>query len=66
MLSDDEKKAIELLKDIENNCWTTKYIMSSDSKNAKTLLNLINRLQKENEEKDKQIISLNQLIDEEM
>ena len=49
MLSDDEKKAIELLKDIENNCWTTKYIMSSDSKNANTLLNLITKLQKENE-----------------
>lgn len=63
MLSDDEKKAIELLKDIENNCWTTKYIMSSDSKNAKTLLNLINRLQKENEEKDKQIDLMAKQID---
>ena len=49
MLSEEEKDAIKLLNDIENNCWTTKYIMSSDSKNAKILLNLITKLQKENE-----------------
>lgn len=41
MLSKEEKDAIKLLNDIENNCWTTKYIMSSDSKNAKILLKLI-------------------------
>lgn len=55
MLSEEEKKAIKLLEDIKNNSWTTKYIMSSDSKNADILLNLITKLQKENEEKDKQI-----------
>ena len=55
MLSEDEKKALKLLEDIKNNSWTTKYIMSSDSKNADILLNLITKLQKENEEKDKQI-----------
>ena len=50
MLSEEEKKAIKLLEDIKNNSWTTKYIMSSDSKNADILLNLITKLQKENEE----------------
>lgn len=49
-MNEEEKKAIELLEDIKNNTWTTKYIMSSDSKNAKVLLNLIEKLQKENEE----------------
>lgn len=43
MLSKEEKDAIKLLKDIENDCWTTKYIMSSDSKNAKILLSLITK-----------------------
>ena len=50
MLSEEEKKAIKLLEDIKNNSWTTKYIMSSDSKNADILLNLITKLQKENED----------------
>lgn len=48
-MNEEEKKAIELLEDIKNNTWTTKYIMSSDSKNAKVLLNLIEKLQKEND-----------------
>lgn len=48
-MSEEEKKAIELLEDIKNNSWTTKYIMSSDSKNADILLNLITKLQKEND-----------------
>ena len=49
-MNEEEKKAIELLKDIRNNTWTTKYIMSSDSKNAETVLNLIEKLQKEKKE----------------
>ncbi len=49
-MNEKEKKAIELLENIRNNSWTTKYIMSSDSKNAEVLLNLIEKLQKENEE----------------
>lgn len=49
-MNEEEKKAIELLENIRNNSWTTKYIMSSDSKNAEVLLNLIDKLQKENEE----------------
>lgn len=49
-MNEEEKIAVELLEDIKNNSWTTKYIMSSDSKNAKLLLNLIEKLQKENED----------------
>lgn len=45
-MNEEEKKAIKLLEDIKNNSWTTKYIMSSDSKNADILLNLITKLQK--------------------
>ena len=63
MLSEEEKEAIKLLEDIKNNSWTTKYIMSSDSKNADILLNLITKLQKENEKKDKQIYELVKYID---
>lgn len=48
-MNEEEKKGIELLENIRNNSWTTKYIMSSDSKNAEVLLNLIEKLQKENE-----------------
>lgn len=51
-MNEEEKKAIELLENIKDDSWTTKYIMSSDSKNAEILLNLIEKLQKENEEKD--------------
>ncbi len=57
------KRAIELLEDIRNNCWTTKYIMSSDSKNAEVLLNLIEKLQKENEELKKFHIQDNKHLD---
>lgn len=49
-MTEEEKKAIELLKNIKNSSWTTKYIMSSDSKNAEILLNLIENYKKENEE----------------
>ena len=63
MLSEDEKKALKLLEDIKNNSWTTKYIMSSDSKNADILLNLITKLQKENEEKDRYIKNKDKQID---
>ena len=49
-MNEEEKKAVELLENIKDESWTTKYIMSSDSKNAEILLNLIEKLQKENEE----------------
>lgn len=43
-MNEEEKKAMELLENIKNNSWTTKYIMSSDSKNAEVLLNLIDKM----------------------
>lgn len=43
----EEKEAMKLLKAIKDGSWTTKYIMSSDSKDAEILLNLIERLQNE-------------------
>lgn len=49
-MNEEEKNAIELLENIKDDSWTTKYIMSSDSKNAEILLNLIEKLQKENKE----------------
>ena len=42
-MNEEEKKAIELLENIKDNSWTTKYIMSSDSNEV--LLNLIRVLQ---------------------
>ena len=47
-MTKEQEEAIEMLEDIENNTWTTKYIMSSDSKKAETVLNML-------KEKDKEI-----------
>lgn len=51
MLSEDEKKAIERLEE-QLNFWKKQNIKNSD---CEIILNLITKLQKENEEKDKQI-----------
>lgn len=45
-MSEEEKEAIKMLEDIKNNTWTTKYIMSSDSKNAEIILNMIKKKDK--------------------
>ena len=50
-MTKEQEKAIEILEDIKNNTWTTKYIMSSDSKKAETVLNML-------KEKDKEIEKL--------
>ena len=50
MLSEDEKKAIENL-----NIFANTFYGSFSMNEAKTVLNLITKLQKENEQKDKQI-----------
>ena len=47
-MTKEQEEAIEMLENIENNPWTTKYIMSSDSKKAETVLNMI-------KEKDREI-----------
>ena len=46
-MTNEQREAIELVEYIADNTWTTKYIMSSDSKKADTVLSLI----KEQEEK---------------
>ena len=58
MLSEEEKKAIERLeKRIKDNedYKTTQVWLTDDIVAVDTVLNLITKLQKENEEKDKQI-----------
>lgn len=44
-MTKEQEEAIEMLEDIKNNSWTTKYIMSSDSKKADTVLSLIKEQQ---------------------
>ena len=51
MLSEEEKKAIERLEE-QLNFWKKQNIKNSD---CEIILNLMTKLQKENEEKDKQI-----------
>ena len=58
MLSEEEKEAIEIFNDLINYLekWNKNLtIVPEDKKYYKTLLNLITKSQKENEEKDKQI-----------
>ena len=40
-MTKEEEKAIEIVEDIKNNTWTTRYIMSSDSVKAETVLNML-------------------------
>lgn len=51
-----EQEAIEMLEDIKNNTWTTKYIMSSDNAKAEIVLNML-------KEKDKEIENKDEIID---
>ena len=46
-MTNEQREAIELLEGIRDNTWTTKYIMSSDSKKADTALSLIKEQQGE-------------------
>lgn len=48
-MTNEQREAIELLEGIRDNTWTTKYIMSSDSKKADTVLSLIKENQIETE-----------------
>lgn len=54
-MTKEQGEAIEMLEDIKNNSWTTKYIMSSDSAKAETVLNML-------KEKDKEIQDLKQAL----
>ena len=56
-MTNEQREAIELLEGIRDNTWTTKYIMSSDSKKADTVLSLIKEQQEEMENlKDKEVL----------
>ena len=55
-MTKEQEEAIEMLEDIKNNTWTTKYIMSSDSKKAETVLNML-------KEKDKIIENFERKLD---
>ena len=48
-MTNEQREAIELLEGIRDNTWTTKYIMSSDSKKAGTVLSLIKEQQEKAE-----------------
>ena len=62
-MTNEQREAIELLEGIRDNTWTTKYIMSSDSKKADTVLSLIKEQQEKMENKDKQIDLMARAID---
>ena len=61
-MTNEQREAIELLEGIRDNTWTTKYIMSSDSKKADTVLSLIKEQEEEIEKKDKQIDLMAELV----
>ena len=46
-MTNEQREAIELLEGIRDNTWTTKYIISSDSKKVDTVLSLIKEQQEE-------------------
>ena len=46
-MTNEQREAVKMVEDIKNNAWTTKYIMSSDSKKADTVLSLIKEQQVE-------------------
>ena len=62
-MTKEQEEAIEMLEDIENNTWTTKYIMSSDSKKAETVLNMLKEKDKEIEKKDNAVKKIIKRLD---
>ena len=54
-MTKEQEEAIEMLEDIKNNSWTTKYIMRSDSAKVETVLNML-------KEKDAEIEKLEQTL----
>ena len=61
-MTNEQREAIELLEGIRDNTWTTKYIMSSDSKKADVILSLIKEQQEKMKNKDKQIDLMAELV----
>lgn len=58
-----EQEAIEMLEDIKNSTWTTKYIMSSDSAKAETVLNMLKENSAEIEQKNTELAEKNAEIE---
>lgn len=54
-MTNEQREAIELLEGIRDNTWTTKYIMSSDSKKADTVLSLIKENSAEIQQKNTEL-----------
>ncbi len=64
-MTNEQREAIELVEYIADNTWTTKYIMSSDSKKADTVLSLIKEKDKIINEQLKEIVKLQKELNEE-
>ena len=62
-MTKEQEEAIEMLKDIENNTWSTKYIMSSDSKKAETVLSMLKENSAEIEQKNTELAEKNAEIE---
>lgn len=62
-MTKEQEEAIEMLEDIKNNTWTTKYIMSSDSKKAETVLNMLKENSAEIEKKNTELAEKNAEIE---
>ena len=62
-MTKEQEEAIEMLEDIENNTWTTRYIMSSDSKKAETVLNMLKENSAEIHQKNTELAEKNAEIE---
>ena len=62
-MTKEQEEAIEMLEDIKNNSWTTKYIMSSDSAKAETVLNMLKEKSAEIEQKNTELAEKNAEIE---
>ena len=54
-MTNEQREAVEMIEYIKNNTWTTKYIMSSDSKKADIVLSLIKEQNKKIEDREKSL-----------
>ena len=62
-MTKEQEEAIEMLEDIKNNTWTTKYIMSSDSAKAETVLSMLKHNSAEIEQKNTELAEKNAEIE---
>ena len=62
-MTKEQEEAIEMIEDIKNNTWTTKYIMSSDSAKAETVLSMLKQNSAEIEQKNTELAEKNAEIE---